>query len=49
MPHHGEFDAKQTKWFCGYWLSEKEWDDIHDYSPQASSPDDGHPDDDSEE
>jgi len=34
MPkQHGEYDSKQQKWFCGYWMSQEEWLDVHDYSP----------------
>ena len=29
---HGEYDSKQQKWFCGYWMSQEEWLDVHDYS-----------------
>ena len=29
---HGNYDSKQRKWFCGYWMSQEEWADIHDYS-----------------
>jgi hypothetical protein len=30
---HGDFDPKQQKWYCGYWMSEAEWLDVHDYAP----------------
>ena len=34
MSHeHGEYDSLQQKWFCGYWMSQEEWLDIHDYAP----------------
>ena len=34
MPHeHGEYDPSQQKWFCGYWMSQGEWLDVHDYAP----------------
>ncbi len=29
---HGDYDSKQQKWFCSYWMSEEEWLDVHDYS-----------------
>jgi hypothetical protein len=29
---HGNYDSKQQKWFCGYWMSQEEWVDVHDYS-----------------
>ncbi len=29
---HGNYDSKQRKWFCGYWMSQEEWVDVHDYS-----------------
>ncbi|HVX03215.1 MAG TPA: hypothetical protein VHA09_08685 [Nitrososphaera sp.] len=34
-PEHGELDAQtqQKKWFCGYWMTQEEWEDIHDYAP----------------
>ncbi|AIF82730.1 hypothetical protein NTE_00650 [Candidatus Nitrososphaera evergladensis SR1] len=33
-PEHGEFDSQsQKKWFCGYWMMQEEWEDIHDYAP----------------
>jgi hypothetical protein len=33
MPEHGEHDPASNKWFCGYWMSSEEWDDVHDYAP----------------
>jgi hypothetical protein len=33
MPQHGEHDSQEQKWFCGYWLSQEEWLDVHDYAP----------------
>ena len=33
MPEHGDYDSQ--KWYCGYWMTEEEWFDIHDYSPPA--------------
>ena len=31
MPEHGDYDSQ--KWYCGYWMTEQEWLDIHDYAP----------------
>jgi hypothetical protein len=36
MPEHGQYDHKVDKWFCGYWMSSTEWEEIHDYSPSKS-------------
>ena len=33
MPEHGEHDAQSQKWFCGYWMTQQEWEDVHDYAP----------------
>jgi len=34
MPQqHGDSDLQQEKWFCGYWMSQEEWLDIHNYAP----------------
>ena len=30
---HGDYDSKQQKWLCGYWMSQEEWLDIHNYAP----------------
>lgn len=35
MPEHGQHDAQAQKWFCGYWMSAEEWEDVHDYAPLA--------------
>ena len=32
MPQHGDFDLQQQKWYCGYWMMQEEWLDIHDYA-----------------
>jgi hypothetical protein len=32
MPQHGETDNETKKAYCGYWMTVKEWEDIHDYS-----------------
>ena len=40
MSHeHGEYDSSQQKWFCGYWMSQEEWLDIHDYAPSLQKSD----------
>jgi hypothetical protein len=34
MPQqHGDYDTQQQKWFCGYWMPQEEWLDIHNYAP----------------
>ncbi len=33
MPEHGDYDSQTRKWYCGYWMDEEEWLDIHDYAP----------------
>jgi hypothetical protein len=38
VPEHGERDAQAQKWFCGYWMTQQEWEDIHDYSPAVAAP-----------
>ena len=36
MPQqHGDYDAQHQKWFCGYWMSQEEWLDTHNYAPPA--------------
>ncbi|MEO9364347.1 MAG: hypothetical protein ABI348_10650 [Nitrososphaera sp.] len=38
MPEHGELDPQsQSKWFCGYWMTQEEWEDVHDYAPPSSA------------
>lgn len=39
MPEHGEFDPLSQKWYCSYWMSQDEWEDVHDYAPPNSSSD----------
>lgn len=36
MPEHGEHDTQAQKWFCGYWMTPHEWEDVHDYAPLAT-------------
>jgi len=38
---HGDFDPKQQKWFCSYWMSQEEWLDIHDYAPPTLPQEEG--------
>ena len=33
MPEHGQHDEQAQKWFCGYWMTVEEWEDVHDYAP----------------
>ena len=33
MPEHGDYDLQAQKWYCGYWMTEEQWFDIHDYAP----------------
>jgi len=37
LPEHGEYGQKLNKWFCGYWMTEDKWMDIHGYSPASKS------------
>jgi hypothetical protein len=37
MPEHGDYHAGSRKWYCNYWQSSKEWEDIHDYAPPDPS------------
>jgi hypothetical protein len=37
MPEHGDYDTGLRRWYCNYWQSSKEWEDIHDYSPSDAS------------
>lgn len=30
---HGQHDPQADKWFCGYWMTLEEWEDVHDYAP----------------
>jgi hypothetical protein len=33
LPEHGDYDTGLRRWYCNYWQSSKEWEDIHDYAP----------------
>lgn len=46
MYEHGFFDSVAKKWFCSYFMSSKEWMEIHDYLPPSKEGD--LPDDDFE-
>ena len=37
MPEHGDYHIGLRKWYCNYWQSSKEWEDIHDYAPHPSA------------
>jgi hypothetical protein len=39
MPEHGDYDAGSRRWYCSYWQTSEEWQDIHDYDPSHSSRD----------
>jgi hypothetical protein len=30
-PEHGDYDPILRKWYCSRWLSQQEWEDIHNY------------------
>lgn len=30
---HGQHDPQADRWFCGYWMTIEEWEDVHDYAP----------------
>ncbi len=32
MPQHGEIDVESNRIFCNYWMTQKEFKDIHDYA-----------------
>ena len=33
MPQHGDYDQENLRWFCSRWLDQKEWLEVHGYSP----------------
>jgi hypothetical protein len=35
MPEHGDYNEDLRKWYCGYWITAEEWEDIHDYIPSS--------------
>ncbi len=40
MYEHGSFDSNLKKWYCSYFMDEKEWLDVHDYLPNQFTSDD---------
>jgi hypothetical protein len=42
LHQHGHYNPQQQKWFCGYWMSQEEWFDIHNYAPPALLQDQDH-------
>lgn len=49
MPaQHGDHDPQQQKWYCGYWMTQEEWLDIHDYAPTTLQREDRAEEDDEE-
>ncbi|HEY3094732.1 MAG TPA: hypothetical protein VGJ42_03125 [Nitrososphaera sp.] len=48
MPQHGYYDQQQQKWFCGYWMTQEEWLDVHDYSPPTLQQEEEHAEEDEE-
>ena len=33
MPEHGDYDQEKLTWYCSRWMNQKEWLDVHGYSP----------------
>ncbi len=33
MSEHGDYDKSSEEWYCGYWMSADEWENIHGYAP----------------
>jgi hypothetical protein len=33
MSEHGNYDKSSGKWYCSYWMSAEEWENIHGYAP----------------
>jgi hypothetical protein len=33
MPEHGDYDVESRRWYCSYWQTLEEWQDVHDYDP----------------
>lgn len=36
MPQHGDYDQEKLRWFCSRWLDQKQWLEVHGYSPISS-------------
>jgi len=37
MPEHGDCDVESRRWYCSYWQTSEEWQDVHDYDPSYPS------------
>ncbi|MFZ0220360.1 MAG: hypothetical protein WAM42_01535 [Candidatus Nitrosopolaris sp.] len=37
MSEHGDYDVGSRRWYCSYWQTSEEWEDIHDYDPSDPS------------
>jgi hypothetical protein len=37
MPEHGDYHIESRRWYCDYWQSSEEWEEIHDYAPSYPS------------
>ena len=37
MQEHGDYDKESAKWYCSYWMSTVEWEEVHDYSPPTDA------------
>jgi hypothetical protein len=35
MPEHGDYNEELLRWYCSYWITAEEWEDIHDYAPSS--------------
>ena len=35
MPEHGDYNEELRRWYCSYWITAEEWEDIHDYAPSS--------------
>jgi len=49
MPQHGDYDPQEEKWYCGYWMGQEEWLDIHDYAPPTLQKEEGQAEEEDEE
>ena len=38
MPQHGDHDQDSNRWYCEYWMSLQEWNEVHHYSPSNAGP-----------
>jgi hypothetical protein len=46
MPQHGDYDQDSKKWYCEYWMSLQEWNEVHYYSPSNTAEEEGNNNDD---